>query len=126
MSCEATSTCCTSNTCNIFPSQIENEIINAEDPIDVVESEQINVNGEIGIWINKAESEAFTGPIPINKYPINRDPAPQVLHKKPKCVECHRDVTIKYLEPPTIPVPGPIYINQAYLIILKYNFNKFN
>jgi hypothetical protein len=114
MSCESTELlACGACECKTFTSQIENAILNATDPIPAVESEQINVNGEIGIWINKSETEAFTGPVSINQYPINKDPVPQVIYKKPKCVECHRDVTIKYLEPPAIPSPGPIVIHQA-------------
>ena len=117
MSCASETTACGTCECKTYSSQIENAILNATDPIGVVESEQINVNGEIGIWVNKAETEAFTGPVSINQYPINKDPVPQVIHKKPKCVECHRDVTIKYLEPPPIPSPGPIIINQASNIL---------
>jgi hypothetical protein len=97
-----------------FTSEIEKAILNAtNEPIQVnSESELITVNGETGLWANKSEAEAWKGPIPIGKYPVNQDPCPQIINKKTKVIECKRDVFVKYLEPPKIKSPGPIVINQ--------------
>jgi hypothetical protein len=62
--------------------------------------------------MNRCEHEAFKGPIPISRYPINRDSCPLIINKKPKDIECHHEVAVKYLEPPKIATPGPIIINQ--------------
>ena len=102
-----------SKCCQGYLSQVESAILNSNEPIHVcTQNETLTVNGETGIWANKTESDAWTGPVPINKYPINQDPCPQIINKKPKCVECKREVFVKYLEPPKIPAPGPIIINQ--------------
>jgi len=106
---------CNSKTsaCTDFVSQVEAAILSSTEPIQICsQNEPVTVNGETGIWANKAEADAFIGPIPICKYPINQDPCPQVVSKKPKGVECRREVFVKYLEPPKIPSPGPIVINQ--------------
>ena len=68
--------------------------------------------GEFGIWANKHELRDWTGPIPIEKYPINQDPNPEIINKKPNDIDCKREVLIKYLEPTELPDPGKIIINQ--------------
>lgn len=95
-----------------FTSSIENAIINSIEPIDLNEAEVISANGERGIWANKTEVADWVGPIPITEYPINQDPNPVVVTKKPKCIECKQQVLVKYLEPPCLPHPGEIIINQ--------------
>ena len=103
----------TSKACTDYMSQVEAAILSSTEPIHVcTQSETITVNGETGLWANKAEADAFAGPIPICKYPLNQDLCPQVVNKKPKGIECRREVFVKYLEPPRIPSPGPIVVNQ--------------
>lgn len=102
--------CCSAG----FHSSVESAILNAHgEPIQTEQSEVITVNYQTGIWANRSEAEAFTGPVPLNQYPINQDASPEVINKIPNCVECHRDVVVKYLEPGQAPQPGPIIINQA-------------
>ncbi len=100
-----------------FTSSIENAIINSIEPIDLNEAEVISANGERGIWANKTEVADWVGPIPITEYPINQDPNPVIVTKKPKCIECKQQVLVKYLEPPALPQPGEIIINQDQNIL---------
>lgn len=110
--------CCNCD-CKSFSSQIESAIINScGEPAELQhDNEPINANGEMGIYANKSEADNWSGPYSLNKYPINKDEAPIVINKIPNSVECHRDVSVKYLEPPSIPSPGPIIINQAQNIL---------
>jgi len=114
--CNVISQVCSQCQCsNGYSSCVENAIIQSHgEPAQVsCDTEPITVNGETGIWANKHESEAFSGPVPIGQYPINQDACPQIFQKKPFSVECHREVSVKYLEPGVAPSPGPIIINQA-------------
>jgi len=118
--CNVISQVCSQCQCsNGYSSCVENAIIQSHgEPAQVsCDTEPITVNGETGIWANKHESEAFSGPVPIGQYPINQDACPQIFQKKPFSVECHREVSVKYLEPGVAPSPGPIIINQAQNIL---------
>jgi hypothetical protein len=75
--------------------------------------EAITVNGQLGILLNKSETECFKSPVPIKNYPINSDSNPYVINKKPNDIACNRKVYIKYLQPINAPTPPPITINQA-------------
>jgi hypothetical protein len=44
--------------------------------------EEINVNGERGLWINKCEANEWKGPIPLDQYPINHDSNPEIITKR--------------------------------------------
>lgn len=102
--------CCSSG----FQSIIESAILSSHgEPVLTEQSDVITVNAQTGLWANKTESDTFTGPVPLSQYPINNDPCPEVINKVPNCLECHRDVLVKYLEPGLAPEPGPIVINQA-------------
>ena len=101
-----------------YPSQIECNIVHSSgEPVVVNISDVVTVNNETGLLINKEESDSFSGPVPLDQYSINQDVCPTVLHKKPNCVDCHREVSIKYLEPGQVPQPGPIVINQEPNVI---------
>lgn len=114
---EAVGSCCSCD-CKPYNSQIETAILSSTgEPAEINETEPINVNGEMGIHANKSEADNWSGPYSLNKYPIHKDDQPIVINKVPNSVECHRDVTVKYLEPPSIPTPGPIVINQAQNIL---------
>lgn len=102
--------CCSAG----FPSVVESAILHSHgEPVQTEQADLITVNSQTGIWANKSEADAFTGPVPLSQYPINTDSCPEVINKVPNCVECHRDVVVKYLEPGKAPEPGPIIINQA-------------
>lgn len=88
--------------------------------------ELVSVNGYKGVLVNKTEIENFRGPVPLSEYPINYDPNPIVLPKK--CSSDHQvvqEVTVRYLEPPPLPAPGEIVIQQEvyirFSIIFRFN-----
>lgn len=75
--------------------------------------EVVTVNGHTGVLVNKREIENFRGPVPLSEYPINEDPNPIVVPKK--CQTPHhatQEITVRYLEPPPLPPPGEIIIQQ--------------
>jgi hypothetical protein len=61
---------------------IEAAILRSHVPIDVNETEEIVVNGERGIWTNKAENLNWKGAVPLSQYTINDDPNPEIIRKK--------------------------------------------
>ena len=91
--------------------EIEKLIAKAKDPIDNLE--EIEVNGERGIWTNKSESLNWNGSIPLSQYKINQDSNPLIVTKKAQQkLEYTQNFAIRYLRPPTPPIPGEIIINQ--------------
>lgn len=96
-------------------SEIENAILRSTHPIPIsVQDEEISVNGERGIWINKAESLNWKSSIPLNIYPINEDTEPEILTKSTsQKIEYVQELAIRYLRPPTPPAPGDIIINKG-------------
>ncbi|CAF1475230.1 unnamed protein product [Didymodactylos carnosus] len=49
----------------------------------------------------------------INKYPINYDPHPEMVHRPNlNHITYKQDVAVRYLQPPTPPPPGPIVIRE--------------
>lgn len=99
-------------------SQIEEHILRSLEPIDINETEEIEVLGQRGIWANKSEIANWRGELPINEYLINHDPNPEVITKKSKQnVEYIQELAIRYLRPPTPPAPGEILITQEQNIL---------
>lgn len=94
-------------------SKIERAIVEAENPIEVNDAEEVIINDdERGYWLNKEETENWHGPIPIDEYRLNEDPSPIVVKKKPsEKVKYKQEVHIKYLKPPT-PKPAEILVIQ--------------
>lgn len=107
-----------------FASQIESSILNSDAPISINEdsninnTEEITVNGQRGIWINKSESTNWQGQIPIWEYPINQDEEPEIITKDANSkVEYIQELAIRYLRPPS-PVPaGDIIITEEDHIV---------
>ncbi len=96
-----------------YLSQVEQAILRASNPIQVSETEELTVIGQRGIWINRAEVNAWRGDISINEYRIHEDPNPQVITKKVEAiVEYVQELAIRYLRPPTPPAAGEIIITQ--------------
>lgn len=94
-------------------SDIEIAILRSSLPIDLNETEEIIVNGEKGIWANKAEIVNWRGVLPLSQYAINDDPNPEIIRKKTdQNLVYQQEVAIRYLRPPTPPPPGPILIQQ--------------
>jgi hypothetical protein len=97
-------------------SDIETAILNSNEPIMISDDKAkeivMKANGEKVILLNKTEIDNWIGPIPINDYPINKDPNPIIINKKPKPIDVKQQVAVKYLEPPPAPTPGEIIIQQ--------------
>lgn len=96
-------------------SEIEDAILKSTQPIPVnAQDEEILVNGERGVWINKAESLNWKGPLPLNNYQINEDPEPEIIKKTTsQKIEYVQELAIRYLRPPTPPAPGDIIITKG-------------
>ena len=62
--------------------ELERTIVGAQtQPLDFAETEEIEVLGQRGIWLNRHEVERWRGPIPVDEYPINEDESPEVIEK---------------------------------------------
>jgi hypothetical protein len=93
-------------------SEIESAILRSTMPLDMNETEEITVNGERGILLNKNEIANWRG-IPLSQYAINDDPNPEIIRKQTdQKLTYHQEVAIRYLRPPTPPAPGEIIIQQ--------------
>lgn len=104
-----------------FRSRVESSIVHAVgEPATVNIANEVTVSNETGLLVNKEEEESFSGPVPLEQYPINHDSCPTIYQKRPNCVECQREVSIKYLEPGSAPTPGAIVINQEQNILAPY------
>ena len=96
-----------------FNSHDENSILASSNPIEINETELINVSENKGIWVNKNEVNNWKGVIAIEQYRINQDANPEVVKKKiQKGLEYVQEIAIKYLRPPSPPEPGEIFIKQ--------------
>ena len=62
-----------------YVSRVEQAIRNSNQPIQPESTEMIEVNGQRGVWVNKAEVENWQGEIPISSYLINVDPNPEIV-----------------------------------------------
>jgi hypothetical protein len=100
-----------------FKSKVEEAILKSSEPIRINETQQISANKERGIWANRCEVCTWKGDIPIQQYPINDDPCPEIIHKKScKRLEYQQEIAIRYLKPPAPAQPGEI--------IIKHEANK--
>lgn len=94
--------------------ELEPAILNSQVPLNFVETEEITVLGQRGIWLNKHEVERWRGQIPIDEYPINHDENPEVIEKVyTNEIEYVQEMAIRYLRPPTPPQPGPLIITEG-------------
>jgi len=94
-------------------SALEQAILQASNPIEVQEAEELTVAGFSGRWINKEEISRWRGDIAISQYLINEDSNPEVIRKKTQQQLLYeQEVAIRYLRPPTPPPPGEIVIKQ--------------
>lgn len=94
-------------------STLEASILRSAVPVDITETEEITVLGQRGIWANRSEELNWRGSVPISQYPINDDRNPEVVVKRiSKQLEYVQELAIRYLRPPTPPMPGEIVIKQ--------------
>ena len=92
---------------------IEKAILKSSVPINVNETEEINVLGQRGIWVNKTEVLNWRGQIPLSEYKLNDDPNPEIINKtSSQPVEYNQEISVRYLRPPTPPPHGELVIKQ--------------
>lgn len=96
-----------------FMSEVEQSILRSSHPINVKETEEITVQGQRGLWVNRDEVNKWRGDVHISEYQINSDSNPHVITKSIKqSLEYVQELAIRYLRPPTPPAPGEIIISQ--------------
>lgn len=94
-------------------SDVEETILASEIPLNFPDGEVITVNNERGKWLNKSEISNWKGFVPIESYSINQDSSPEITNKKSKKdIIYDENVTIRYLQPPTPPPIGELYLRQ--------------
>lgn len=92
---------------------IEAKILAASSPIPAESKDFVYVNNDQGVWINKHEESIWKGEIPLDEYPINNDPDPEILIKEnTDVIEYVQQIAIRYLRPPTPEPSGEIIINE--------------
>jgi len=92
---------------------LEQAIRTATVPIPTNESEEVSALGYRGLFLNRGQVMNWTGPVPINKYPINQDANPEVITKASgQPVEYSQDIQVRYLRAPTPQPHGDIIIRQ--------------
>ncbi len=93
--------------------KMKRSIIDALNPVEVAEDEEVAALGNRGVWVNKAEVKNWRGPIPITDYKLNDDALPDMITKTiHQPVEYTQDISVKYLKPPTPPAHGDLVIRQ--------------
>jgi hypothetical protein len=96
-----------------FLSTVEEALLRSDEPIEINETEEVEVFGNRGVWVNREETQAWRGSIPLDQYPINEDEEPEVITKRSAHqIEYVQELAIRYLRPPTPPAPGEIVITQ--------------
>ena len=92
---------------------LETAIIRSTVPLELSETEEILLNGQKSLLLNKEENDKWKGEYPLSRYPINDDPNPEIIRKRTnQQIVYHQEVAIRYLRPPTPPAPGEILIQQ--------------
>lgn len=96
-----------------YLSEAEAAILRSDAPLYINETEEITVNGQRGIWVNKNEIVNWRGVLPITQYEINQDSNPEIVRKRTQQqINYIQELAIRYLKPPTPPPPGEILICQ--------------
>ena len=78
-------------------SDLEAAILRSSAPLQIDEIEEIEVNGNRGIWANKHESATWRGETSLDEYPVNEDAEPEVVYKMTnQIVEYVQELAIRY------------------------------
>ena len=97
----------------IYQSALEAAILQANNPLNVEEGDEVTIGNQTGRLINRSEILRWQGVIPLNQYEINIDSQPEIISKKThQQLMYEQEVAIRYLRPPTPPPPGEILIKQ--------------
>jgi hypothetical protein len=92
-------------------------------PVDLPATDEqpgmITVQGESGYFVNRQDVVSWQcGPLPLDQYPINQDPDPQVITKRvEQPVHYTQEVAIRYLRPSTPPAPGDVVIRHERPVV---------
>lgn len=106
-------------------------ILNSDEPIPTQELTHVNVNGYQGVQLNRQEETEWRGGLPLDRYPINQDPNPEIIRKKAsKPIKYQQKVAVRYLNPPPIK-PGDLVIRERQtslppappLLVRQYQHN---
>ena len=90
---------------------LSNQILTSVSPVQCTETEAVSAIGYSGILLNRSEINNFQGQ--LSNYILNEDENPEIINKKSlKCLNMKQEVAIRYLRPPTPPVPGEIIIQE--------------
>jgi hypothetical protein len=95
-----------------YQSQVEQAVINAREPLQVNERQELTAGRYRGIYLNKSEADSFRGPISIDQYRINDDPNPEVIRKRLDKVRYQQEIAVRYLNPPPAQKPGDLIIRE--------------
>jgi len=95
-----------------FNSNIEQQVINAQQPIQHNERDTVQAGQYRGLYLNKREVDQFRGPQPIESYQINEDSNPEVIKKRLDKLKYTQEVAVRYLNPPAAPKPGDLIIRE--------------
>ena len=109
--------------CYEVTSEVEETILNSANPLLLIDTEPkvmdqtCNNTSEKGIAItgelNQSEIDKWASQLPIDDYPLNDDPSPKLIRKKPQQnLEYIQEIAVRYLRPPSLPEPGEIVIRQ--------------
>ncbi|CAF0939194.1 unnamed protein product [Brachionus calyciflorus] len=84
---------------------------NSSNKIQIDATQKITVNNKIKL--NQIENINWKGRISLNQYPLNHDPNPDIIRKKPiEKVKFNQNINVRYLNPPKLPKPGDIIIRH--------------
>jgi len=100
--------------------ELERTGISSSTPIEAInetrDSDLHNLNAselQKWLWTNEQEANNSLSPIPLNEYPINHDPNPIIIKKKPdQKIELKKEFFVRYLQPPRPLEPGKLIIEQ--------------
>jgi hypothetical protein len=92
------------------PSNVEQQVIQARQPLEFNEREQARAGQYQGTLLNRAELQQWRGALPLEQYRINDDPNPEVIRKRLDKVRYTQEVAVRYLNPPQPPKPGDLVI----------------
>lgn len=97
----------------VVETEVTRSILTSSNPLEMPAAETITVVGETGQLLNKPDEISFSGPLPLQSYPINEDTNPEIIRKKPvQKVEYTQEIAVRYLKPPMPPMPSEIRLIQ--------------
>ena len=105
---------CTSSAFNVTNNfAVSKAIVSSTTPLEIQEETMVTVNQETGVLANKGDLVNWSGPIPLDDYPINVDPNPEVIHKMSNQQLLYvQELAVRYLKPPTPSPPGDLIIKE--------------